>query len=207
MRKSTHIIACLFVFVVISVNSVVGQESLATIKQVASVGGSSGNVAFVTQVGQNNAVEVMQQGNSNLVMSQQSGSSNEFISNQSGDRNKIINTSIGKANEVSNVQSGDDNKIIEFTGGRDNKVSIEQQGDNNIASSTTVGSNYDISIKQDGDNNKVWGLHLGNAQGGADQPTQIIQNGDGNELYTELNGERVLTIKQRNGASASVKQY
>jgi len=135
---------------------------------------SLANDLYVTQVGDLFDGTITQDGEDNSVRSLNTTSGDAYL----GGNNKTFTM----------TQQGDNNRAGFWTHGGNQQMSLTQDGDNNVSAMDNHGNNNNMTVNIDGDNN-VTHTEIGNGGDSANVLTVTIDNGDSNNLYTEvLNG-------------------
>lgn len=135
---------------------------------------SLANDLYVTQVGDLFDGTITQDGEDNSVRSLNTTSGDAYL----GGNNKTFTM----------TQQGDNNRAGFWTHGGNQQMSLTQDGDSNVSAMDNHGNNNNMTVNIDGDNN-VTHTEIGNGGDSANVLTVTIDNGDSNNLYTEvLNG-------------------
>ena len=135
---------------------------------------SLANDLYVTQVGDLFDGTITQDGEDNSVRSLNTTSGNAYL----GGNNKTFTM----------TQQGDNNRAGFWTHGGNQQMSLTQDGNSNVSAMDNHGNNNNMTVNIDGDNN-VTHTEIGNGGDSANVLTVTIDNGDSNNLYTEvLNG-------------------
>lgn len=135
---------------------------------------SLANDLYVTQVGDLFDGTIIQDGEDNSVRSLNTTSGDAYL----GGNNKTFTM----------TQQGDNNRAGFWTHGGNQQMSLTQDGDSNVSAMDNHGNNNNMTVNIDGDNN-VTHTEIGNGGDSANVLTVTIDNGDSNNLYTEvLNG-------------------
>ena len=135
---------------------------------------SLANDLYVTQVGDLFDGTITQDGEDNSVRSLNTTSGDAYL----GGNNKTFTM----------TQQGDNNRAGFWTHGGNQQMSLTQDGDSNVSAMDNHGNNNNMTVNIDGDNN-VTHTEIGNGGDTANVLTVTIDNGDSNNLYTEvLNG-------------------
>ena len=135
---------------------------------------SLANDLYVTQVGDLFDGTITQDGEDNSVRSLNTTSGNAYL----GGNNKTFTM----------TQQGDNNRAGFWTHGGNQQMSLTQDGNSNVSAMDNHGNNNNMTVNIDGDNN-VTHTEIGNGGDIANLLTVTIDNGDSNNLYTEvLNG-------------------
>ncbi len=155
------------------------------------------NVAYISQLGNNNAIQQFRQLRGVLNSVQQIGNANDISVLQAGGNNVVGQASseynsleqVGNGNDATIGQSGNNNKLAVFYQlNDDNYANINQVGDNNYIASATQkplgGSpaNNSLTILQDGNNNRIDNA----GEEGIDILGSITQDGDQNRASMQL---------------------
>ena len=135
---------------------------------------SLANDLYVTQVGDLFDGTITQDGEDNSVRSLNTTSGDAYL----GGNNKTFTL----------TQQGDNNRAGFWTHGGNQVMSLTQDGNSNVSAMDNHGNNNNMSVSIDGDNN-VTHTEIGNGGDSANVLTVTIDNGDSNNVYTEvLNG-------------------
>ena len=135
---------------------------------------SLANDLYVRQVGDLFDGTITQDGEDNSVRSLNTTSGDAYL----GGNNKTFTM----------TQQGDNNRAGFWTHGGNQQMSLTQDGDSNVSAMDNHGNNNNMTVNIDGDNN-VTHTEIGNGGDSANVLTVTIDNGDSNNLYTEvLNG-------------------
>ena len=135
---------------------------------------SLANDLYVTQVGDLFDGTITQDGEDNSVRSLNTTSGDAYL----GGNNKTFTM----------TQQGDNNRAGFWTHGGNQQMSLTQDGNSNVSAMDNHGNNNNMTVNIDGDNN-VTHTEIGNGGDSANVLTVTIDNGDSNNLYTEvLNG-------------------